>query len=170
MKAMRAAMTSCVTSCVALCMTSCFLQVTSGVLRELPAKAQPTTALLLRPAEDVVAAWDGSILQDGHLLVLLTDQRVISKEGDAIASCALVDVDAIVVNEDEGVVDVVTVGRQHVLLPLRSLGERAAFAKLVEAEVRRAKREASSTSTSTSSPPPAPPAPTAPSDATRGED
>lgn len=163
---MRAFATSCVAASL-LCSSGCFLQVTSGVLREVPPKAQPATALLLHPAEEVVAAWDGSILQDGHLLVLLTDQRVISRDGDAIASCALVDVDGIVVNEDEGVVDIVTVGRAHVLLPLRSLGERAAFAKLVEAEVRRAKREASSTS---STPPSLPPAATEASDATRGED
>jgi hypothetical protein len=121
----------------------CFLLVSSGIRRELPEGARQRGAGLLQAGEDVVAAWDGSIAQNGGLLAVLSDRRVILKDGDDVASVALVDVASIVVNEDRGAVDVITAGGAAVSLPLRSSEERKAFARLIQTEVQRAKREAS---------------------------
>lgn len=127
---------------VVLLCSGCFLLVSSGIRRDIPEGARASTTTLLKADERVVAAWDGSIAQDGGLLAVLTDRRVIKKDDDAVTAVALVDVATIVVNEDDGAVDVVTAGGVGVSLPLRSSDERKAFARLIQTEVQRAKREA----------------------------
>jgi hypothetical protein len=126
---------------VVLVGAGCFTLVSSGIRREVPEGARAAAQGLTRPHERVVAAWDGSLLQDGSLLVVLGDVGIAKRDGDAVARVELIDVNSIVVNEDDGAVDVITGGGVGLSLPLRSSDERKAFAKLIQTEVQRAKRD-----------------------------
>lgn len=143
---------------VVVFVSGCFTLVSSGIRREVPEGARAAAQGMTRPHERVVAAWDGSILQDGSLLVVLGDVGIAKRDGDAVARVELIDVNTIVVNEDDGSVDIITAGGVGLSLPLRSSDERKAFAKLVQTEVQRAKRESAR-------PSPNPPAVEAVSDA-----
>ena len=136
---------------VVILLQGCFLLVTSGIRREIPEGARPAAQGLVQSDEVVVAAWDGSILQDGDLLAVLTDRRLVKKDGELVSAVDLRHVQTIVVNEDEGAVDVVTAGAR-LSLPLRSSDERRAFARLVQTEVQRRKKSAHAEH----EPPPAP--------------
>lgn len=110
--------------------TACFLLVSSGVRTTVPAGARAAAAGLLRDDERVLAAWDGSMAQDGALLVLLTDRRVIKRDGDKVGVAPLGRVKQIAVAEDDGVV-ALALDDGALLLPLRTSEERRAFAALV---------------------------------------
>ncbi len=125
----------------AVALSSCFLLVSSGIRREVPEGARAAASSMLDKDERVVAAWDGSIAQDGSLLALVTDRHVISRDGDHVAHVLLTEIDTIVVNEDNGSVDIYVGSSPALSLPLRSSDERKAFARLIQTEVQRAKRE-----------------------------
>lgn len=127
-------------ACAAL--SGCFLLVSSGIRREVPEGARPAASSMLERDERVVAAWDGSIAQDGSLLGLVTDRHVLKRDGESVTRVLLTEVSTIVVNEDDGAVDVYVGSSPALSLPLRSSDERKAFARLIQTEVQRAKREA----------------------------
>lgn len=138
----------------------CFLLVSSGIRRDVPEGARPVAQGLVRADERVVAAWDGSVLQDGSLLVLLTDERLLKHDGEQTTTLALTEVQSIVVNEDDGAVEVVVADLTHSIpfrtamsLPLRSSDERRAFARLLQLEVQRAKKSARRPNATTETPP-----------------
>jgi hypothetical protein len=114
----------------ALSSSGCFLLVSSGIRREVPAGARAAAAPLLRDDERVLAAWDGSVAQDGGLLVVLTDRRVVKRDGDAVRDAPFARLQGIVVDEDEGAV-VLALPGGLLLLPLRTSDERRAFAALI---------------------------------------
>ena len=128
-------------ACCAGLLSGCFLLVTSGIRREIPPGARAATAGLLGADEEVVAAWDGSVLQDGGLLAVLTDQRLLKRSGAEVSALDLRDVQSIIVNEDDGAVDVVSAGGR-LSLPLRSSDERRAFARLIQTAVQKRKKSA----------------------------
>jgi hypothetical protein len=144
---------------VVAALSGCFLLVSSGIRREIPPGAVAASAGMVRSDEVVVAAWDGSVLQDGGLLAVLTDRRLLKRSGDLVTSLDLRDVQTIVVNEDDGAVDVVTAS-SRLSLPLRSSDERRAFARLIQTEVQRRKK--SSHEDHEGTPTTSPPAPLTP--------
>lgn len=110
--------------------SACFLLVSSGIRTTVPAGARAVADGLLRDDERVLAAWDGSMAQDGGLLVLLTDRRVIKREADRVGVAPLGKLKQIAVAEDDGVV-ALALDDGALLLPLRTSEERRAFAALV---------------------------------------
>ena len=146
---------------VVVAVAGCFTLVSSGIRREVPEGARAAAKGMTRPHERVVAAWDGSILQDGSLLVVLGDVGIARRDGDAVARVELVDINSIVVNEDDGCVDIITAGGVGLSLPLRSSDERKAFAKLIQTEVQRAKRDSARSHEAVEPPAPVAPAPVA---------
>jgi hypothetical protein len=114
----------------ALSSSACFLLVSSGIRREVPPGARAAAAPLLRDDERVLAAWDGSVAQDGGLLVVLTDRRVVKRDGNVVRDAPFARLHGIVVDEDEGVV-VLAMPEGLLLLPLRTSDERRAFAALI---------------------------------------
>ncbi len=124
---------------VVVVLQGCFLLVSSGIHRDIPEGARAQAAGKLEADELVVAAWDGSMAQDGGLLVILSDHRILKKAGGGWSSVDLRDVQTIVVNEDEGSVDVIT-GGTGLSLPLRSSEERRTFAHLIQSEVQKRKK------------------------------
>ena len=124
---------------VGLLLQGCFLLVSSGIRREIPPGAVAASGGMVSADEVVVAAWDGSVLQDGGLLAILTDHHIMKRAGEELIKVDLRDVQTIVVNEDDGVVDVVTTA-SRLSLPLRSSEERRAFAHLIQTEVQKRKK------------------------------
>lgn len=130
-----------VVAVAAIALSSCFLLVSSGIRREVPEGARGAAAAMLERDERIVAAWDGSVAQDGSLLALVTDRHVMKRDGEHITRVLLTEVSTIVVNEDDGAVDVYVGSAAAMSLPLRSSDERKAFARWIQTEVQRAKRE-----------------------------
>ncbi|MDP2342649.1 MAG: hypothetical protein Q8O67_16950 [Deltaproteobacteria bacterium] len=126
---------------VVVALQGCFLLVSSGIRREIPPGAHAAASEMVRSDENVVAAWDGSVLQDGGLLAVLTDRRLLKRADELVTSVDLRDVQTIVVNEDDGAVDVVTASAR-LSLPLRTSDERRAFARLIQTEVQKRKKSA----------------------------
>lgn len=124
---------------VAASLSGCFLAVSSGVVRGIPDGAQAVAASLLE-GETALYAWDGSFAQDGGVLVLLTDRRLVRHDDRGDVDVALEDIQQIVVDEDEGHIRVKTTG-ELLLLPLSSSTDRLAFAGHLQRAVQRRKLE-----------------------------
>jgi hypothetical protein len=117
--------------------SGCFLRVSSGIVAGIP----PGATAVGRPLagdDVVVAGWDGSFSQDGSLLVLVTEERLIRHDEQGERVIPLIDIVQIIVDEDEGQVVVTTTG-DRLALPIGSSNERLGFAKALQQAVQQRK-------------------------------
>ncbi len=134
MKAIHAALALALTSSLS---SGCFLLISSGIQPDIPAGAQAVGRPLVGE-ERVILAWDGSFAQDGGLLVLVTETRVIRHDDGGDRVVRLEDVSGIIVDEDEGRV-VVQSADGLMAVPMRSAGERLELARVLQRAVQQRK-------------------------------
>jgi len=111
--------------------------VSSGIVAGIPPGAMGVGRPLAGD-DVVVAGWDGSFSQDGSLLVLVTEERLIRHDEQGERVIPLQDIVQIIVDEDGGQVVVTTTG-DRLALPIGSSSERLAFAKALQQAVQRRK-------------------------------
>jgi hypothetical protein len=119
--------------------SSCFTLISSGIQAKIPPGAE-TVGRPLAGDERVLLGWDGSFSQDGGLLVLVTDKRLIKHDDSGDHSVALAEISGIVVDEDEGRV-VVQTALGLLAVPMRSSSERLELARVLQRAVQQAKIE-----------------------------
>ncbi len=134
MKAIHAALALALTSSLS---SGCFLLISSGIQPDIPAGAQAVGRPLVGE-ERVILAWDGSFAQDGGLLVLVTETRIIRHDDGGDRVVRLEDVSGIIVDEDEGRV-VVQSADGLMAVPMRSAGERLELARVLQRAVQQRK-------------------------------
>ena len=84
-------------------------------------------------------AWDGSFAQDGGLLVLVTEARVILHDDAGDRAIPLEEVSGIIVDEDESRVVVQSGAGRLLAVPMRSASERLELARVLQRAVQQRK-------------------------------